>query len=80
MAAGLEPMDVWTETRRRRVSPADYGARMEAVGSHLWADLPPVTRERPWTRMHALFRAGAADGGTYRYSFVKTFAIARRGA
>ncbi len=79
VAAGLEPLDVWTETRRRRVPPADYAARMEAVGSHLWADLPPADQRAALERMHALFRAGVADDGTYRYSFVKTFAIARRG-
>ena len=80
VAAGLEPVDVWTETRRRIVSPADYGARMEAVGSHLWADLPTDDQRAALAQMNALFRAGAADDGTYRYSFVKTFAIARKAA
>jgi ubiquinone/menaquinone biosynthesis C-methylase UbiE len=79
VAAGLEPVDVWTETRRRSVSPADYGARMEAVASHLWADLPPTDQSAALAQMHALFRAEAAKEGTYRYSFVKTFAIARQG-
>jgi ubiquinone/menaquinone biosynthesis C-methylase UbiE len=79
VAAGLEPVDVWTETRRRSVSPAEYGARMEAVASHLWADLPPTDQKTALAQMHALFRAGAADERTYRYSFVKTFAIARQG-
>jgi ubiquinone/menaquinone biosynthesis C-methylase UbiE len=78
-AAGLEPLDVWTEMRRRSVSPADYGARMEAVGTHLWADLPPTEQSAALEQMYALFRSGAADGRTYRYSFVKTFAIARWG-
>jgi ubiquinone/menaquinone biosynthesis C-methylase UbiE len=76
--AGLEPEDVWTETRRRVVAPADYGARMEAVGSHLWADLPADEQRAVLERMYALFHAAADDERTYRYSFVKTFAIARR--
>lgn len=80
VAAGLEPVDVWTETRLRVVTPADYGARMEAVGSHLWSDLPPAEQAAAIARMYDLFASAAGDDGAYRYRFVKTFAIARRGA
>ena len=75
--AGLEPLDVWTETRRRTVTPASYSARLEAVASHLWADLPASGQEEVVARMRALLDRCADDGGLYRYSFVKTFAIAR---
>ncbi len=77
-AAGLEPEDVWTETRLRAVAPAAYGARMEAVATHLWSDLPEREQAAVVARMHALFAAAAGGDGRYRYSFVKTFAIARR--
>jgi ubiquinone/menaquinone biosynthesis C-methylase UbiE len=77
-AAGLEPLDVWTETRLRVTTPAAYGARMEAVGTHLWADLAPDEQAAVLRRMHALFRSGAGADGAYRYTFVKTFALARR--
>jgi ubiquinone/menaquinone biosynthesis C-methylase UbiE len=75
-AAGLEPEDVWTETRLRAVPPAAYGARMEAVASHLWSDLSPGEQRSVVERMRALFEDAAGADGLYRYSFVKTFAIA----
>lgn len=78
VATGLEPEDVWTETRRRAVSPAAYGARMEAVASHLWADLPAGEQASVLARMSALLSGATDADGAYRYHFVKTFAIARR--
>lgn len=77
-AAGLTPLDVWTETRRRTVTAASYSARLEAVASHLWADLPQAEQEDVVARMRALLQECADDDGHYRYGFVKTFAIARR--
>jgi ubiquinone/menaquinone biosynthesis C-methylase UbiE len=77
-AAGLELEDVWTETRRRAMSPAAYGARMEAVASHLWRDLSAAEQAAVVVRMHDLLAGAAGEDGAYRYSFVKTFAIARR--
>ena len=59
--------------------PAAYGARMEAVASHLWRDLPADEHAAVVARMHALIAAAADGDGAYRYHFVKTFAIARRG-
>ena len=78
-AAGLAPEDVWTETRHRVTTPAAYGARMEAVASHLWSDLPADEQASVLARMYALFGSATDDDGAYRYRFVKTFAIARRG-
>ena len=78
-AAGLAPEDVWTETRHRVTTPAAYGARMEAVASHLWSDLPADEQASVLARMYALFGSATDDEGAYRYRFVKTFAIARRG-
>lgn len=77
VAAGLEPVDVWTETRGRSVTPASYAARLEAVASHLWADLPPEGQAEVIGRVRRLLEGCADADGLYRYRFVKTFAIAR---
>ena len=77
VSAGLEPLDVWTEVRTRRVSPASYAARLEAVASHLWSDLPADEQAEVITRTRALLLGHAEADGLYRYRFVKTFAIAR---
>lgn len=77
VAAGLEPADVWTETRSRSVTPASYAARLEAVASHLWADLPPDGQAEVIGRVRSLLEGCADADGLYRYRFVKTFAIAR---
>ena len=76
-AAGLEPLDVWTERRSRATSAAAYSGRLDAVASHLWSDLPPAEQEATLAAMHALIQSAADDDGVYRYHFVKTFAIAR---
>lgn len=75
--AGLEPVDVWTETRRRAVPPAAYAARLEAVATHLWADLAPEEQAAVLVRLRALLDSAAGEDGMHRYRFVKTFAIAR---
>ncbi len=75
--AGLEPLDVWTETRRRTVESASYSARLDAVASHLWSDLPPAAQRGVLERMRALLERCSDADGLYRYAFVKTFAIAR---
>ena len=77
VTAGLEPLDVWTETRTRRVTPASYAARLEAVASHLWSDLPAEGQAEVIARTRALLQRHAGDDGLYTYRFVKTFAIAR---
>lgn len=76
-AAGLEPLDVWTETRSRVTTAQAYGARLDAVASHLWADLHAADQAEVSARLHALLDGAAGPDGLYRYRFVKTFAIAR---
>lgn len=78
VGAGLEPVDVWTETRRRAVPPMAYSARLEAVASHLWDHLPADEAADVVARLRALLGSATDAGGAYRYRFVKTFAIARR--
>lgn len=75
---GLEPADVWAETRHRVVRPDALADRMDAVATHLWADLPEDEQADVMRRARELFRAAAGDDGLYRYQFVKTFAVARK--
>ncbi len=77
LAAGLEPLDVWTETRSRTTTSAAYGARLDAVASHIWADLPGDAQADVSRRLHALLDGAADRDGLYGYRFVKTFAVAR---
>jgi len=75
--AGLEPMDVWAETRERAVPPDALADRMDAVATHLWADLPEDEQADVLRRAREVLRAAAAPDGLYRYQFVKTFGVAR---
>lgn len=78
--SGLEPTDVWAETRERMVSPDALADRMDAVATHLWADLPAEEQADVMRRVRETFRAAAGADGLYRYQFVKTFAVARKPA
>jgi ubiquinone/menaquinone biosynthesis C-methylase UbiE len=78
--AGLEPLDVWTERRHRTVTADSYAARLEAVASHIWADLPDAGQADAIARMRTLLDEHADAEGRYSYHFVKTFAIARAAA
>lgn len=77
-AAGLEPLDVWVESRRRRVAPERYMARITTVGSHVWARLlSPADADAMVKRVSAAVRDAAGPRG-FEYTFTKTYAIARR--
>jgi len=75
-AAGLEEIDLWIESRERRLPAERYLARMRAVGSHLWAHRTPEDRERELARAEAALRAASADG-SFVYAFTKLLVIAR---
>lgn len=75
--AGLEPVDVWAETRERAVPPDALADRMDAVATHLWAELPEDEQADVLRRAREVLRAAAGPDGLYRYQFVKTFALAR---
>ena len=77
---GLEPLDVWAETREREMSPDALADRMHAVATHLWADLPDDEQADVMRRVRETFRAAASPDGRYRYQFVKTYAVARKPA
>lgn len=76
-AAGLEVVDVWTESRFRRTPPEDYMARMQATASHLSADLDPEEALAHGERLTQAVVAASGPRG-FGYTFNKLFAIARR--
>jgi ubiquinone/menaquinone biosynthesis C-methylase UbiE len=76
-AAGLEIVDMWLETRVRRVPPERYLARMRAVGSHLWDHLPPYQQESALERVRRVLAHAAGPDGRFAYTFTKLFVIAR---
>lgn len=76
VAVGLDPLDVWAETRLRAADPARYLARMEAVGSHiLGAVMQAPEAEAEGERVEGALRAVVGDG-LFEYTFVKTMALA----
>jgi ubiquinone/menaquinone biosynthesis C-methylase UbiE len=77
--AGLEAIDVWMERRERVTSPERYLARIEAVASHLTADMPEEERQGLRRRIVAGMEAASGPAG-FAYTFCKLFAVARRPA
>ncbi len=77
-AQGLEVVDVWMETRRRRVPPDRYMSRITTVGSHVWHQImPPDEVEAMIARITDAVHAAAGPRG-FEYTFTKAFAVARR--
>jgi ubiquinone/menaquinone biosynthesis C-methylase UbiE len=75
--AGLEPLDIWMESRIRRVPVERYLERMRVVAGHLHADMPPDELAVLSERVAAATRAAAGPRG-FEYTFTKLFAIARK--
>jgi malonyl-CoA O-methyltransferase len=76
-AAGLEPVDVWTEVRRRHLPAERFLARKRATEAALMPDLPEEEREAIWTRIGDAVRAAAGPEG-FGYTFRKAYAVAHR--
>jgi len=77
-AAGLETVDVWTETRKRRVAAERYIARMTAVGSHVTAEvMSREDEEKTFAHIQQAVQAASGPRG-FEYTFTKTFAVARK--
>ena len=75
--AGLEPIDVWIE-RRRRVSPPErFLSRMRLVAGHLIADLSADDQNRLWDRIGTALAAHCGPGD-FVYHFHKLYATARK--
>lgn len=77
--AGLEVVNAWEERRVRRVAPEAYMARIDAVASHLSADLDPVEAAEHGARVAQAVVAASGPRG-FEYAFVKLFGIGRRPA
>lgn len=75
-AAGLEPIDVWIERRRRATSPDAFMARTRSVAGHLLGN-PPGGFSDLDRRIEAALRAAAGPEG-FVYDYCKLFAVARR--
>lgn len=75
--AGLEPIDIWMETRVRRTPVDQYLERMRVVAGHLNDGMSPEALADVQARVRAATEAVAGPDG-FEYTFSKLFAIARR--
>ena len=74
-AAGMEPIDVWMERRRRATPPDAFMARTRSVAAHL-LDNPPGGFSELDQRIEAALHAQAGPDG-FVYDYCKLFAVAR---
>lgn len=75
-AAGMEPLDVWMETRRRHTDPDAFMARTRAVAAHLLGN-PPGGFSDLDRRIERELHASAGPEG-FAYDYCKLYAVARR--
>lgn len=75
-AAGMEPLDVWMERRRRATPPDAFMARTRSVAAHLLGN-PPGGYSDLDQRIEAALHAAAGPEG-FVYDYCKLFAVARR--
>lgn len=78
--AGLEPVDIWLEVRRRQTPFEDFLTRMEVIGGHLNEGIDPEVLDGHRQRVWEATEAAADAQGRYEYTFSKLFVIARRPA
>ncbi len=77
-AAGLEPLDVWMERRRRHTDPDAFMARTRSVAAHLLGNSPGRFSELDQRIERGLHDAAGSDG--FVYDYCKLYALARRPA
>lgn len=75
-AAGLDPVDVWMERRRRYTDPDAFMARTRSVAAHLLGNPPGGFSELDRRIERALHEAAGPDG--FAYDYCKLYAVARR--
>ncbi len=75
-AAGLEPIDVWMERRRRATPPDAFMARTRSVAAHLLGNPPGGFSDLDQRIEAALHAASGPDG--FVYDYCKLFAVARK--
>ncbi len=79
VTAGLEPVDIWMETRVRHTTVEAYMERMRVVAGHMIGDQADEDVAEYVAKVEAGLRARSGPRG-WRYEFAKLFAIARRPA
>jgi len=77
--AGLEPVDIWMETRTRHTTVEAYMERMRVVAGHMIGDQSEVEVAEYVGRIEAELRRRSGPRG-WTYDFAKLFAIARKPA
>ncbi len=75
-AAGLEPLDVWMERRRRVTPPDEFMARTRAVAAHLLGNPPGGFSEVDQRIEAGLHAASGPDG--FEYDYCKLYAVATK--
>lgn len=75
-AAGLEPLDVWMERRRRHTHPDEFMARTRSVAAHLLANPPGGYGDLDRRIETALHDAAGPSG--FVYDYCKLYAVARK--
>jgi SAM-dependent methyltransferase len=75
--AGLEPIDIWMETRVRHTTVEAYMERMRVVAGHMIGDQSEAEVADYVAKIEAGLRARSGPRG-WRYEFAKLFAIARK--
>ena len=75
-AAGLEPIDVWMERRRRHTDPDAFMARTRSVAAHLLGNPPGGYSELDQRIETGLHDAAGPEG--FAYDYCKLFAVARK--
>lgn len=75
--AGLEPIDIWMETRVRHTTVDAYMERMRVVAGHMIGDQSDAEVAAYVATIDARLRELAGPRG-WRYEFAKLFAIARK--
>ncbi len=75
-AAGLEPIDVWMERRRRHTDPDAFMARTRSVAAHMLGNPPGGFSDLDRRIDAALHETAGPDG--FVYDYCKLYAVARR--
>lgn len=77
-AAGLDPLDVWMERRRRTTPPDAFMARTRSVAAHLLGNPPGGFSDLDRRIEAALHERSGPEG--FAYDYCKLFAVARKPA
>lgn len=75
--AGLEPVDIWMETRVRHTTVEAYMERMRVVASHMIGDQNEAEVAQYVGKIEAELRRRSGSRG-WSYEFAKLFAVARK--